>query len=387
MSTAPYSRSSTRGRSATDAAARAAAVPVAFVLLAALAAGPARAAIVEEIVAKVNNRIITRSEFEERSQYLRKQVQQQSPGPDFDKDLQAAQDALLANLITEALLLERAETIFDMDRIRASLIDDFKKQQNIATDDDLEKALKDQGMTRKELEDQLMRMAVPNEIINYDVKRKISVSEQEMQDYYDQHFSKWETPATVTLHEIVLLYTPSTRAEVLERASQVARQAASGADFIELVKQYSEAGTRETQGLLGPLPKGDLQESIAAVAFRIDLGKVSDPIDTGQTFHIIRVDARTDAVTKPLADVKQEVHDAVRDGKFRPRFDIYLRKLWRENYIEITPKYESYLVVSPLKTAPASDKNAPNTPPPVPPPPTVPEQHDETAAPPPPGRL
>src|SRR5689334_16521509 len=152
MSTGPSSPSSTRGRTRTSGAA----------VLAALVLGlafcrPALAAMVDEIVVKVNNRIITKSEFDERAAYLVQQIQQQ---------LQSARDALLANLITEALLIERAETIFDMDKIRGSLIDDFKKQQNMPNDNELEKALKDQGMSRKDLEDQLIRMAVPNEIIN-----------------------------------------------------------------------------------------------------------------------------------------------------------------------------------------------------------------------------
>jgi parvulin-like peptidyl-prolyl isomerase len=329
---------------------------------------------VDEIVVKVNNRIITRSEFDERAAYLVQQVQQQHSGAGFVDELQAARDALLANLITEALLIERAETIFDMDKIRGSLIDDFKKQQNIPNDNELEKALKDQGISRKELEDQLIRMAVPNEIINYDVKRKISVSDEEMEEYYTRNLAHWETPAQVTFHEIVLLYTSDNRDEVRARADAVVKQAKAGSadDFIELVKQYSEAGTRETQGLLGPVPRTDLQENIANVAFTIDPGTVSEPIDTGQTFHVIRLDARTPATTKTLADpaVKQEVHDQVRDEKYRPRFDVYLRKLWRENYIEVAPKYESYLVVSPLKLAPANEKNT--TLPAAPPPGAVP---------------
>src|SRR5262245_44595702 len=187
MSTGPSSPSNTRGRTATELLG-AASVPAALVVTLALVAGslavgPARAAMVDEIVVKVNNRIITKSEFDERSAYLVQQVQQQHSGPGFQEELASARDSLLANLITEALLIERAETIFDMDKIRTSLIDDFKKQQNIPSDPELEKALKDQQMSRKELEDQLIRMPVPKEIINYDVRRKISVSDQEMETY------------------------------------------------------------------------------------------------------------------------------------------------------------------------------------------------------------
>ena len=305
---------------------------------------------VDEIVAKVNNRIITKSELDERTKAVERQMAQQYSGDELDRQLAESKDALLANIITEALLIERAETIFDMDKIRQSLIDDFKKQQNIANDEELEKALKDQNLTRRELEDQLIRLAVPSEIINYDVKRKISVSEAEQQQYYDAHKVGWSTPANVTFREIVLPYTPSTRDEAQKRAQEVATQAKGGADFIELVKQNSEAGTRETEGLLGPIGRKELQPALADAAFSLPVGQPSDPIDTGRDFHVIMVAARNEAAVKTLDQVRDEIYEAIRNDKFKPRFDEYLRRLWKENHIEISPKYESLLVVSPLKT-------------------------------------
>jgi len=324
------------------------------ILAAALATPPARAAVVDEIVVKVNNRIVTASEFEERQKALFSQIAQEHPGPGMAQELQTAQDVLLANIITESLLLERAASIFDMDRIRLSLVDDFKKQQNIPGDPELEQALKDQGMTRKELEDHLIRIAVPNEIINYDVKRKISVSETEMQDYYNQHRSKWETPETVTFREIVVLYTDETHDEAAARAAEIVSEARGGGDYLALVQQHSEAGTREVQGLIGPIPTKDLQPALAAAIKALEPNQISDPIDTGYSLHILRLETRLPAAIKSFGSVKEEVHDAVRDEKFRPRFDAYLQRLWKENHIEVSPKFESWLVVSPLKPKPAA---------------------------------
>ena len=327
---------------------------VGVVLAAALATAPARAAVVDEIVVKVNNRIVTASEFEDRRKALFTQVSQEHPGPGMTEELQSAQDILLANIITEALLLERATAVFDMDRIRLSLIEDFKKQQNIPGEPELEQALKEQGMTRKDLEDHLIRIAVPNEIINYDVKRKISVSETEMHDYYDQNRSKWETPETVTFKEIVVLYTDGTREEASGRAAGIAAEARGGADFGALVQQHSEAGTREVEGLIGPIPTRDLLPALAAAVKALEPGQISDPVDTGRSLHILRLEVRAPASIKSFGSVRDEVHDAVRDQKFRPRFDAYLQRLWKENHIEVSPKFESWLVVSPLKPKPTA---------------------------------
>ncbi len=308
----------------------------------------ARAAVVEEIVAKVNNRIISKSEFEERGEFILRQVYQQFSGAELDEQLREAQDNLLANLITEMLLLERAETLLDLDKVRKNLIDDFRKQQKIASDEDLDRLLKEQGMSRKDLEEQLVRMAIPQEIINYEVKRRISVSEKEIQIYYDQHAKEWETPPTVTFREIVLFYDDAAKAQVSARAEGLVREAAGGADFVELVGRNSESGSKDSGGLLGPLTSGDLDPALAKVAFTIELDQVSEPIDTGRSLHIIRPEARTARIVKTIDQARDTITDAVRQQKFRPLYDRYLKKLWRESHVEVAPKYQHFLVRSPI---------------------------------------
>jgi peptidyl-prolyl cis-trans isomerase SurA len=314
----------------------------------------ARAGIVEEIVAKVNNRIITKSEFEERSQYILAQLYRQYSGAELDEQMKKTEDSMLANMITELLLLERAESLFDMDKVRKSLMDDFRQQQKITSDEDLDKLLKEQKMTRKDLVEQLMRMALPQEIVNYDIKRRISVSEREIKDFYDAHIKDYETPPTITLREIVLFYEGPARAEAMVRAEGIERELRAGTDFVELVQRDSEAGTREGGGLLGPLAEGELLPDLAQAAAKLDPGQVSDPIDTGQAIEIIRLEARTPRVVKSLEDVHDAIYDQIRQTKFTPRFETFVRKLWKESEVEVMPKYKRFLVVSPLNPGPAS---------------------------------
>jgi parvulin-like peptidyl-prolyl isomerase len=307
----------------------------------------------------VNNRIITRSEFEERGAYILQQVYRENFGPDLDQKLREAQDGLLGNMITELLLLERAEALLDLDKVRLNLIEDFRKQQNIPSDEELDRLLKEQGMTRKDLEEQLLRLSVPQEIIGYEVRRKISVSEAEIKDHYARNIKQYETPASVTFREIVLFYTGTTRPEVEIRAEGVLRELRGGADFEELVGRSSESGTRATGGLLGPLAAGDVHPVIAAAAFALEPGETSDVLDTGRSFHVIRLESRTDKVVKPLEEAREAIVGALRLEKYKPRYDRYLRRLWRESQIEITPKYRQYLVTSPLEPPAAPAPAAP----------------------------
>src|SRR5262245_16739587 len=283
MSTAPASPSNTPGSTRIrPARRRVVALGLSLVVL----SSPARAAIVEEIVAKVNNRIVSKSEFEERSAYILKQIYQQYSGHDLDKRLTDARETMLANMITELLLVERAQSLLDLDKVRKNLIDDFRKQQNIASDEELEKMLKEQNMTRKDLEEQLIRLAVPQEIINYEVRRKISVSDSEIKIYYDQHSKAWESPASVTFNEIVLFYEDANRPEVQGRGEGIVRGSRGVTDFAELVQKYSEAGSKETGGFLGPLSAEELHPAIAKAVFDMKVDEVSAPIDTGRSIHI-----------------------------------------------------------------------------------------------------
>jgi parvulin-like peptidyl-prolyl isomerase len=340
---------------ATSSARALLAAGLSLIVLSANASG----AIVEEIVAKVNNRIISKSEFEERGTFILKQIYQQYSGTDLDQKLLEAHETMLANMITELLLLERAQSLLDLDKVRKNLLDDFRKQQNIPSDEDLERLLKEQGMTRKDLEEQLIRLAVPQEIINYEVRRKISVSDAETRQYYEQHQKDWETPPTVTFNEIVLFYEDANRPEVLARALGIVREARGGTEFGELVQTYSEAASKETGGFLGPLDAADLHPAIAEAAFRLQAGEISDPIDTGRSIHILRLVGKTDRVVKTMQEVKDTIAKAVRDAKFRPRYEHYIKKLWKESQIEILTKYEPFLVWSPLKTSKGAEDKLP----------------------------
>ncbi len=176
-------------------------------LTAALGTVPrARAEILEEIVAKVNNEIITLTEFEARLELFRQQISRKYSGDDLDAKMEESRDLLLHNMIIESLLVQRGDVILDMEKVRKNLLDDFKKQQKIENDAELDKLLNEQKMTRKDLLDTLVRLSIPQEIINYEVRRKISVSDKEIQAYYDAHRQDFVKPERVTFREIIILF-------------------------------------------------------------------------------------------------------------------------------------------------------------------------------------
>lgn len=314
-----------------------AAAAVAFLAL--LAPAGARAEILEEIVAKVNNSIVTRSQFEDRLALYRQQMSQKFTGDELDQKMASGQEAILHNIIIENILVQRAEVLLDMDKVRKNLIADFKKNQKIESDEELDRLLKEQEMTRPALLDTLVRMNIPQEIINYEVRRKISVSDKEIQEYYDSHKQEFTRPERITLREIVILFEDATREEAMSRAEAVRRELDAGADFETLVGRESQAPSRERGGLVGPFGRGELRPELEKAAFALQPGQVAGPVESSLAFHLVKMESRDAEEATPLDKAKEGISEQLREARFKEKIDDYLKKLWNENFIYVYPKF------------------------------------------------
>ncbi|HEV8336122.1 MAG TPA: peptidyl-prolyl cis-trans isomerase [Candidatus Polarisedimenticolia bacterium] len=301
--------------------------------------GSIGAAILEEIVAKVNNSIITRTEYEERLAVFRQQMSEKYTGDELDRKIASGQEALLHNMIIENLLVQRADVLLDMDKVRKNLVEDFKKNQKIESDEELERLLKEQSMTRQQLVETLVRLNIPQEIINYEVRRKISISDKEIQQYYDSHKAEFTRPERISLREIVILYEDATRQEAKARAEGVRRELDAGADFEALVKRESQAASKERGGLVGPFARGELRSDLEKEAFRLQPGQIAGPIESARAYQIVKLESREPEEVTPLDKARDGIADHLRDAKFQEKVDAYLKKQWSDNFIYVYPKF------------------------------------------------
>jgi len=298
-----------------------------------------RAEILEDLVAKVNNTIITRTQFLGRLEVVKAQLSRRYSGAELDRHTAGAHEATLRNMIVENLLVERGDLLLDMDKVRQNLLKDFKRQQNIETNEELDQLLEEQELTRRDLLDTLTRLAIPQEIINYEVRRKISVSENEIQKYYDDHFDEFVSPEQVTFRELVILFEEVTQEESRARAQAVRRELDAGVSFEELVDRESQAASRERGGLVGPFSIGELLPEIEEVVFTLPEGQIAGPIESTRALHFIRMETRVDKQVKALSEARREITENVRDSKFQDELEEYLENLWNDNYIYVYPNY------------------------------------------------
>ncbi len=305
----------------------------------ALLPGRAPAAIVEEIAASVNDEIITRSDLESRERFSAQDLSARLTGAELQAALAEERSTLLRDMITEKLLIQQAERLYDMRKMRESILKNFKDVQKISSDEELDNLLREEGMTREELIRRLVEYNAPRSVVEYEVRDKIVVSDYEVDAWYAEHGRELGAPETVTFREIVFLNEGRGVDAAMELANKTVESLRAGADFVETAKSVSEAPSKGAGGLIGPFHRGELNQEIEPVVFSLPPGQVSDPVQAAYGAHILKVESRTDAQAPDLELARGKITDKLASERFQVELKAYVNNLWSLSTIEIRTAY------------------------------------------------
>jgi parvulin-like peptidyl-prolyl isomerase len=313
----------------------------AAVALAAVA--PLPAAVVEEIAAWVNGDIITRSELQQREATMVAQLASRLVGDELDKQLERGRATLLTDMIREEILLQRAEVLgLELDKVFQQSLDQLKEQQGIKTNQEFEELLKEEGISREELRDTLLRVNVPDIMINLEVRDKVVVTDVEIEDYYKKHSDEFRSQEEFMVREIVIVKEKHPGEELEAVGAKVNEALASGTPFEEIVKQYSEAPSKSNDGLIGPLHRGDLLEQIETAALALQPGQASSRISTPHAWHWVKLESLTESKVGDLQAARGAITSRLKKEKFIDQLRKYFVMLMETNRIEVNPVYKDY---------------------------------------------
>jgi peptidyl-prolyl cis-trans isomerase SurA len=304
---------------------------------------------VEEIVARVNNQIITRSEYLRSKEDLRKEAQQQDPVnaakiiEDRDKDV-------LRDLIDQDLLLDKGKDLgISADTEVIKRLDEMRKEMKLDTMEDLEKAAQSQGVSFEEFKQNLRNQIITQQVIGREVGQKLndSIGKEDVEKFYEEHKSDLEQPEQVRLSEILVSTEKKDpnkdQAEQLQaaqaKAEDLAAQIRKGAAFEDIAKKNSDGPSAAQGGDLGLFKRGTLAKELEDKTFAMKVGEVSDPIRTKQGFVLLKVTEHHNAGIPPLSDVQGKVQDALYMQRLQPALRSYLTKLREDAFIEVKSGY------------------------------------------------
>ena len=311
-----------------------------------------KGAVVEEIVARVNNSIITLTDYQKADQTLRDEVSracQNCPAEKISADYKDRQKDLLRDLIDQQLLIERAKDMgINADADLVKRLDDVRKQNNLNSVEDLEKAVEQSGIPWEDYKTQIRNGLLTQEVIRQQVGGHLDIPSEEVKKYYDAHKDQFTRPEQVELAEIFLSTegkSPEEISAVRTKADDLHDRVAKGENFTEIAKRYSEGSTAKDGGDLGRFERGQLAPQLEESVFKLDRSAVTDVIQTKTGFEILKVINHFDPGLQPLDKVDTEIMNKLYTQKMEPALRNYLAELREESYVLVKPGYSDSAAV------------------------------------------
>ncbi len=314
-----------------------------------LAAGWAVAGdtVVEEIIARVNNQIITRSELQRSREQMLNELRQQNVS-DSDPRAVEGQRNLLRDLIDQQLLVQKGQDLgITADTELIKKLDELRKQMGLDSMEALEKAAQQQGVSFEDFKQNLRNGIITQQVISREVGGHIQITNEEEQQFYEQHKAEMTRPEQVRLSEILVSAdskegqepTPEALAAAKQKADEALATLKSGKTFEDVAKQYSNGPTAAQGGDLGFFKRGTLSKELEDKTFAMKPGEYTDVIRTKQGFIIIKVNDHTEAGVPTFKQVEPQVAEQIYLKKLDPALRAYLTKLREEAFIDIKPGY------------------------------------------------
>jgi peptidyl-prolyl cis-trans isomerase SurA len=321
--------------------------PILFAGLAIPSAAQTKSSVVEEIVARVNNEIITREDLEHARASLQGEVRDACPNcsPEELRTQQEAKEKdLLRDLIDQSLLTQRAKDEgINVDADVIKRLDAIRQQNKLPTMEALEAEIAKSGQDFEDFKSQLRDQLLTQELIRKEVGSKIIVSHEDVVKYYNEHKSEFVRPETVVLSEIFVSTEGKPAADIpaLRKKADGLRDRVmnNGDDFGEMAKRYSDSPTAPQSGELGSFQRSQLDPKIAEKVFALNHGQMTDVMETKTGFEILQVRERYEEGEQPLEKVEPEISNKLYEEKMTPGLRTYLTTLREDSYVQIKPGF------------------------------------------------
>jgi len=294
--------------------------------------------VVEEIVAKVNGAIITRSDLEREREDLivglRSSPLSASDRADY---LEQAEPNLLRDKIDNLLLIQKAEELeIDVDSEVTRYMADLMLQTGIAEQDEFaELVARETGMPYEDYRQKIRDNLLVEHVMGSEVGSQIVIPMAEVEQYYKEHPDEFIREERVFLREILISTEDRTEEEALEKAEQIVERARRAERFEDLATDESDANTALDGGLLNPVMKGDLISELEEAVWDKERNYVTDPIKTPNGYLILKVDQHHQAGLASLTEVENEILAKLREPLWEPKAREYLTDLRQQAFLEI----------------------------------------------------
>jgi peptidyl-prolyl cis-trans isomerase SurA len=303
---------------------------------------------VEEIIARVNNEIITRSEYDKARQTAEEDAKSECQGrctpEQLRTDVEDRQKHTLRDLVDQSLLVQRGKDMgVSVEAEVIKRLDSIRTENKLGSMEELEKAVSGQGLNWEDFKNNIRNTLLTQRVISSEVGSHINISDDEVTKYYEAHKTEFVRPEQVALREIVVSTEgkkPEDLPDLKKKAETALKRVQDGEDFGEIAKRLSDGSTKAQGGFLGIYKRGELSKELEDKVFKMKRKDLTEVMETKQGFLVLEVLEHYDEGEQALAKVKNEIMDKLYSARMEPAMREYLKTLREQSYVVIKPGFQ-----------------------------------------------
>jgi len=295
------------------------------------------------IVAIVNKDVITSKQVLDRTEAMLKESGTSIPAAQRDEVRRNIIRDSVRELVEERLLLAEARRLTDafpaVGKYLDKEVEKRLEEERLEAGGEMEFQEKLRAMSQtgvgyaEKIREDLMRRQV---LIQF-VLRDLTAGPTELLEYYRANPEQCREAAQVKYRQIFIPLSDfeGDREKARKKAAEIVDNLSKNYDFAELARKNSYDEHEKDGGLWDFQNRGVRPEPIDKALFSLELGKVSEPIESEKGFTILKVEERKAGRLRPFEEVQPLIERALLAQKRSERYDALMKRLYQENYVEI----------------------------------------------------
>lgn len=298
----------------------------------------------DSMIANVNGIVISKSEVDSERDKLVQQFQGKIPPDQMEAILPKLWHQALENLINLRLLTQEA----DRKNIQQDNEAIDKKIAQISNRFPDHEKFKEQlstlGLSEEKFRNEIGESLRIEKLLKNEPEQDLEVSEKDIEDFYRDNPENFQMPERIQASHILIKVdsedTPEIKEQKRQKLSDIREEIKNGADFAQLAREHSDCPSKSRGGDLGLFERGRMVKPFEDVAFQLEVGEVSDIVETQFGFHLIKLTDRQETQVMPLEKAREKIKSHLNRQKQEEAIKDYLMKLRSEAKIDYSEGFK-----------------------------------------------
>jgi len=304
--------------------------------------------IIDSSVAVVNQDVITRSDVNKIGKAIFRRIIEEAPVEQQEQALQEARKKIITQLIENKLLTQRAAALNisvtpeEINHAQNQVI-----QRNNFTNEEFRDELQKMGLSQEQYHETLREQILRSKLINYEVRSKVAVPDEEIERYFEEQYSKQTKAEKYYVLQLGISWADISQPSELSAAKKKARNqieiahslAKKGQDFKTVARKYSNLASATDGGDLGLFEKNEMAAYMRDTITTLQPGEISPIIERPDRyifFKLLEHKQNSNNSTETLDEnIKEEIRNILYKQEAEKRYKTWLDKIRNEAYIKI----------------------------------------------------